>query len=429
LTAEEVRRLDGFCRDRHVELVPNQNCLGHMGRWLKHERYRPLAITPDGWTQRGRWRPPTTLDPAKPGSLALVRELLAQLLPNFTSRRVHVGLDEPWELPAERYDEYGDWVTTLRALPELEGREMLVWGDILASAPGLLGRMPDGVTVCEWGYEDWHPFVERADVLAAAQRRFWVCPGTSSWLTLLGRVSNMRGNGVAAAQAGLEHGGAAYLTTDWGDLGHLQYLPVSEPGFAHAAAVSWCLKANRDIDLAAALDVHCFDDPARQLGQTLLTLGDTYGLAGASVPNMSALVMHLYWPQVQLGRSFNQGMSADHLVAVEEALDDATSRLESARPRRADGDLVVEELTTAAALVALLCRDGRARLAADGWLASVPEPARLGLAAELQPLIDVHRRLWLARNRPGGLEDSVAWLTHLRECYVTGTTDRAWGGW
>ncbi|HEY3702419.1 MAG TPA: glycoside hydrolase family 20 zincin-like fold domain-containing protein, partial [Acidimicrobiales bacterium] len=49
LSAEEVRQLDAFCRARHVELVPNQNCLGHMGRWLAHERYRPLAIAPDGW--------------------------------------------------------------------------------------------------------------------------------------------------------------------------------------------------------------------------------------------------------------------------------------------------------------------------------------------------------------------------------------------
>ena len=35
-TPEEIRALDAFCRERHVELVPNQNCLGHMNRWLEH---------------------------------------------------------------------------------------------------------------------------------------------------------------------------------------------------------------------------------------------------------------------------------------------------------------------------------------------------------------------------------------------------------
>ena len=38
-TPDEIRALDAFCRERFVELVPNQNCLGHMNRWLKHPRY------------------------------------------------------------------------------------------------------------------------------------------------------------------------------------------------------------------------------------------------------------------------------------------------------------------------------------------------------------------------------------------------------
>ena len=117
LTADEVRHLDAFCRERHIALVPNQNCLGHMERWLKHERYRPLAMSPDGFVnQRGMLRPPTTIEPSNPASLALVRELLAELLPNFESRRMHVGLDEPWELPDERFGEYLGWVRMLRGL-------------------------------------------------------------------------------------------------------------------------------------------------------------------------------------------------------------------------------------------------------------------------------------------------------------------------
>jgi hypothetical protein len=428
-TADEIRFLDQFCRDRHVELVPNQNCLGHMGRWLKHDRYRDLAMFPDGWTERGRWRAPTTIDPAKPGSLALVRELLGELLPNFTSRRVHVGLDEPFEMPAERLDEYGAWVTTLRKLDELDGREMLMWGDILATKPALIADLPSDVTVCEWGYEDWHPFDARLRPLADAGQQFWVCPGTSSWLTILGRTANMVGNCRAAAEAARAHGASGLLNTDWGDMGHLQYLPVSEPGFAYGAAVSWCLDTNRDLDLAAALDAHAFDDPAGELGAALLALGDAYLGVVPKIWNMSVLVMHLYWPQLQLGRTFSDGLTVEDLLGVEQTLADAVNRLAQARPRRADGTLVVDELRAGAALVSLLCRDARARLEADGWLASVPEARRLELAADLDPMIETHRRLWLARNRPGGLDDSLAWLEHLQECYRTGTTDRAWGGW
>ena len=47
-------------------------------------------------------------------------------------------------------------------------------------------------------------------------------------------------------------------------MGHLQYLPISEPGLAYGAAVSWCLETNRDLDLGAALDLHCYDDRTRR---------------------------------------------------------------------------------------------------------------------------------------------------------------------
>ncbi len=133
-----------------------------------------------------------TIEPRNPESLALVRELLAELLPLFSSHRVHVGLDEAWELPHERIEDFLDWVATLRGLPELSGREMLMWGDMLTGRTDLLERLPDGVTVCEWGYDDWYPFDERCAALAEAGRHFWVAPGTSSWLSILGRLTNAR---------------------------------------------------------------------------------------------------------------------------------------------------------------------------------------------------------------------------------------------
>src|SRR5207248_7087757 len=124
------------------------------------------------------------------------------------------------------------------------------------------------------------------------------------------------------------HGATGFLNTDWGDMGHLQYLPVSEPGFAYGAAVSWCLDANRDIDLAAALDAHAFDDPAGKLGAALLALGDAYLGVVPKMWNMSVLTMHLYWPQLQLGRTFSEGLTVDGLRQVEAAIADAIDHIE-----------------------------------------------------------------------------------------------------
>lgn len=43
ITGEEIMKLDAYCRERFIELVPNQNSFGHMERWLKHAKYRPMA--------------------------------------------------------------------------------------------------------------------------------------------------------------------------------------------------------------------------------------------------------------------------------------------------------------------------------------------------------------------------------------------------
>jgi hexosaminidase len=429
LDAAEIRELDAFCRARHVELVPNQNCLGHMNRWLAHDRYRPLAIAPEGFVDPfGISRQPMTIEPGNPDSLKLVRELLAELLPLFTSRRVHVGLDEAWELPAERMEDFLGWVTTLRAVPELEGREMLMWGDMISGRTDLVARLPAGVTVCEWGYDDWHPFDEHCAALAEAGVPFWVAPGTSSWLSILGRFTNARSTCSRAAAAALAHGGSGYLNTDWGDNGHLQQWVVGEPGLAYGAAVSWCYEANDDIDMAAALSAHVFEDPSGRLAETVLALGDAHRLVTPQFPNMSALVMNLYYPQLPVGRGLTAGLTDDELDTVASCLADARTGVTGATPRRDDGAWLIDEVVYSADLVSLLVRDSQARLRGDGTLASVGRHERAALGAELDEIMQRARELWLRRNRPGGLEDSLGWLRNLRAAYATGHPDPEWGG-
>src|SRR5205807_6419549 len=129
-------------------------------------------------------------------------------------------------------------------------------------------------------------------------------------------------------EAALAHGGEGFLNTDWGDQGHLQHLPVSEPGFAYGAAVSWCVDTNRDIDLAAALSAHAYRDPSGELGAAVHQLADLHTLIESQFPNMSTLVAHLYFPQMQVGRTFTEGLTTRELDAVEAALDVALAGLD-----------------------------------------------------------------------------------------------------
>ena len=143
----------------------------------------------------------------------------------------------------------------------------------------------------------------------------------------------MVGNCSAAAAAAIEHRGAGILNTDWGDRGHLQYLPVSEPGLAYGAAVSWCLETNRELDVATALDLHCYDDAAGVLGTALVRLGDSHRELTPQVGNVASSVLHLYFPQLHIGRGPLKGAQASEYAAIEATLADV-NRARSTRPGR-----------------------------------------------------------------------------------------------
>ncbi|CAB4891316.1 unannotated protein [freshwater metagenome] len=402
-TADEIVDIDRYCAAHHIELVANQNCLGHAERWLRLPRYRSLALRPDGFDIMGLHRGPTTLDPSNPAAFEFVSSLLDELVPLFSANRVHIGMDEPWELPAERIGDYVDWVRRLCALPALRDREVLVWGDVLAHHPQVLGQLPDNVTVTEWGYEADHPFDERISALTEQGRSRWVCPGTSSWQSLLGRTTNMRANTTAAARAARDGGATGMLMTDWGDWGHHQPGAVSMVGYAYGAAMSWCAGSNADIDLSLTCD------PAA------IALGNVYLATASQRPNCSAFVRHLYLPQARV-----RHLTFDELDSARGQIHDGLSLL---APRI---DVDANELRWAAEAVALALDDAEGRLHGDGTMASISVGQRTLLAERADGLGQRHAELWLRRSRPGGLAGSRRWFTRLRQGYLDGAVPANW---
>ena len=421
ITRSELEDLESYCSARGVELSANQNCLGHMERWLCHDRYRAMAITPHPYPDaRGRLRYPSTLDPGRPAALELVRGLLAQLLSVVPSPRVNVGLDEPWELPPERAGDYGAYVSALRAAPELDGREMLMWGDIVAAHPELVGSLPAGVTVLDWGYEANHPFAGRGRVLAEAGRAFWVCPGTSSWNSFLGRWSNARENCLNAGRAATDTGASGFLITDWGDHGHLQPLSISLPGLVAGAAAAWNAAGAGSVDFGRALAQISLEGDAglgADRAAALLVLGDAHRAVVPQTPNMVSVLLHILYPRLRVGRGSTEGLDQAQLDAYEARLDEGAGRL---RAGGADSDLLNREISLVVDLARLGAADARSRLEGDGSLASVSRPDLDALAHRAEDLAARHRDLWTARNRPGGRDDSVERLTHLVRCYRDG---------
>ena len=411
ITPDEVRELDAYCRERFVELVPNQNSFGHMERWLRHPRYAPLAEKPDGFTFPWGTRHDGgfSLNPLDARSLELVEGLYDELLPNFTSRLFNVGCDETFDLglgkskdECERRGKervYLDFLLKIHHAVRRRGRTMQFWGDIILHKPELIPDLPKDVIALNWGYEYDHPFETETKAFADAGVPFYVCPGTSSWLSITGRTDVAIGNLKNAAENALAHGAAGYLITDWGDFGHLQYWPVSYLGIAAGAAYAWCYESNRDMNVAEGLDVHVFRDAGHVMGRLMHDLGNVYRLVGPRQQMSSRLFWTLAGPPAERLRLYEM-VTTEEYDAAEAALDDAVRLLEAARMDRPDAELIADEVRNAAAMLRHGCRRGRRRLGTE-------KLSDAEMAEDLKRIIAEHRRLWLARNRPGGLSDSA----------------------
>lgn len=411
MTPSQIRSLDAFCRDRFIELVPNQNSFGHRERWLKFPEYRHLAEMPEGGMD---------LCAVDPASIEHLRGLYADLLPNFSSDSFNVGCDETWSLGKGRSKAeadargvgriYLEFLLKIHALVTAQGRKMMFWGDIIMQHPELIPELPKDIIALEWGYEADHPFAEHGKKFAESGIPFYVCPGTSSWNTLVGRTDNAVRNLLNAAENGKANGAIGYLVTDWGDAGHWQFLPISYLGFAYGAAVSWCVDANRDINLPQALSVHLFQDRAGMMGQLAWDLGNAYQQTGVLLGNNTLFYCLL---QHQVGGSFigtmYEGMKKENLEKTLAYVDKVMADLPRTDMRCPDAELVKREFSLNAEMLKVSCNIGLARLEAGGvGTESLPSDTKDNLARQIENFIPEYRQIWLERNRSGGLKDSVA---------------------
>ncbi len=429
LTEEEVLSLDAYCRRRSVELVPNQNSFGHMHRWLRHAQYRPLAET-ESYPFRPWWGPyPFSLCPVDAGSLALMRGLYDELLPNFSSRFFNIGCDETFDLGMGRSAQacaergagrvYLDYLKALCAEVHARGRTPLFWGDIIVQHPDLAPELPHDAVALEWGYEADHPFAAHGELFAHAEIPFYVCPGTSSWNSIAGRTDNALANLLNAAESGLRHGASGYLITDWGDHGHWQFLPIAYLGFAYGAALAWCVEANRALDVPVALDRFAFRDRAGVMGRVAYELGNVYQALGVQIHNASGLARILQIPSQNddapaIIRDFEGRSAADYERAMA-AITKAMRPLGKHRMMRADAELIESEFECAADLLHHACGLALYALEDDP---KVARPLKRKLKRNMQDIIEEYRVLWLARNREGGLDDSAARLEAVLALYA-----------
>ncbi|MSU57581.1 MAG: glycoside hydrolase [Pedosphaera sp.] len=375
LTAAEIKKLDARCRALGIDLVPNQNSFGHLRYFLEHPRLRKLAEVSEPYEgSTGDFlRFPTTLAPNNPGTRKFIRGLYDELLPNFTSKHFNVGCDETWDLGrgqskkvCERRGKGNVYVDFLKAIQRevaKRDRRMMFWGDIILHHPELIKKLPKNIIALNWGYEANHPFEKEAATFAKSKLPFYVCPGTSTWMALIGRHDNAFANLVAGAKSGLKHGAIGYLNTDWGDGGHPQPLAVSYAPFLIGAAVSWCGNTYDERLLVPVLSRDVFHDSTQRVAKAAIAMGFAhrkFGYCDANVTPFGAVIAAPPPATRELfcrsGLKYYARIAPRNIRRATAEVEQQRRVLHAAQPMTRAGQVLKLELDLAARMAAESCR-------------------------------------------------------------------------
>jgi hexosaminidase len=437
LTAKEIQILDARCRELGIDLVPNQNSFGHLRYFLEHPSLKKLAEVSKPYEDASKEfvRRPTTLAPNHPGTLPFLRGLYDELLPKFSSRFFNVGCDETWDLGRGQSKKlcetkgkdrvYFDFVRKIHREVSARDKKMMFWGDIILKYPKLiqdlakLGRdaLPRvradqqvsptiSLIALNWGYEADHPFAKEAAQFAKAKIPFYVCPGTSTWQTLIGKHDNALANLRAAAKSGRKFGAIGYLITDWGDGGHPQPLAVSWPLFAAGAALAWNSKALGEKILLRVLSRDGFEDTSGKIAQAGFRLGFTHRKLGVKALNETPLGTVLAAPKpadrelfCRNGLKWFAMISSKKIVAALKEIQKQRAILLRAKPGSASGKILARELDLAARMAEQSCHFMLWQQAVVGGKTSEAKRLAQRGIRELQRLEKAFNACWPLRNK------------------------------
>ena len=415
ITSEEILLLDSYCSEKNIQLIPNLNSFGHFERWLKFAEYKHLAECPDGFDY-----PPdyhfdngSVLSPSQK-SLRFLDNLYKEFLPNFSSPMFNVGCDETWELGRGKSkklcDKHGVTKVYLNFLKKIHklvckhNRKMMFWGDIILHQPDLIKEIPEDVIALEWGYDEGHPFDEHGKLFKNAGIPFYVCPGTSGWGSLVGRTPNCLANLYESALYGNKHGAIGYLITDWGDGGHHQYLPISYPGLCAGAAYSWNLEANKRSDIAEAMNKLIFSDSSGVTGKLINEMGAVYKSVSKNIPNGSVFNNLLFGKYGD--KKILENIRVAQLKKCIAKFSELQKKIIKCQPDISDKKIVLDEINNGIEMA----KYGLAR----GIAALTGKLDKKSMKRDLKKITAAHKKMWLARNRSGGLEESLSRLENLQ---------------
>ena len=252
-TKAEMQELDAYCKERFIDFIPSLSTFGHLCELLELEQYKHLRAIKDFEISENRWHERMahhTLDPRLPESEALVKSLIDQYVPAFTSETFNICCDETFDLQMmdpnlDAGKLYVEFTKKIIEHVRSKGKKVMMWADVLLEYPECINEIPEDIVFLNWDYEVDTP-EEKIRKFSEMGRKQIVCPGTTSWSRFCEEVATEEQNITRLADFAYKYGALGILNTNWGDWGNPASLEMAMYGLVLGAAKSWTVETALD---------------------------------------------------------------------------------------------------------------------------------------------------------------------------------------
>lgn len=253
-TKAELKEIDAFAKKNGVELMPCIQTLAHLNQIFRYEKYREINDANDI----------LLVDDER--TYELIEKMIATCAECFTSRNIHIGMDEAHMIGRGKYfdlhgasNRFNLLLRHLSRVTEIAGKygfKPMMWSDMFFSIAGkgayyhkkkipawVMEKVPENLQLVYWDY-----YNEEADLVDCMMqhhldfnREVWIAGGAWKWK---GFESDNR-KSIRQTKTFLEsaekHGVNNILITMWGDNGGECSPYALLPSLVYAAE---CAKGN-----------------------------------------------------------------------------------------------------------------------------------------------------------------------------------------
>jgi len=255
LTPEEIMELDKYCKSRDIDFVPSLASFGHLYELLRTKSYEYIceledaAGKPFSFIEKMQHH---TVNVDDGRSFEVVKKMLDEYLPLFSSKLVNICADETFDLGKGRSKALAEKVGTdrmymdfLKKLCEYvvsKGKIPMFWGDIIRKFPEFIKELPTETICMAWGYLP----EQKDDIckpIAEVGANLYLCPGVCGWNNLMNRLDRAYSNIKIMSGYAKKYNAVGLLNTEWGDFGHVNDPYFSTPGIIYGGIFTWNIDA------------------------------------------------------------------------------------------------------------------------------------------------------------------------------------------